>query len=274
MVDAERFGPWALVTGASSGIGAEFARQLAASGINLVLAARRERMLDEAGAELAARYGIEYRTVGVDLAGPAFLGAIAGSTGDLDIGLVISCAGDMLMGELLGTEPGRLTADLYLNVASHLALTRYFGERLAERGRGGILLVSSNAALQPIPYSATYAAAKSYVLSLGEAAHHELARHGVTVTVLLPGATDTAMIGRFAEATGVNVHKPPMSLMLMTPARCASEGLAALRAGRSRRIAGRANRVTAALVPRPLRTRMFTAMSSLSASGSAEAVLG
>src|SRR5215475_12412159 len=98
VADAERFGPWALVTGASSGIGAEFARQLAASGINLVLAARRESLLDEVGAELAARYGVTYRAVGVDLAEPGFLATIARATEDVDIGLVVSCAGDMIMG--------------------------------------------------------------------------------------------------------------------------------------------------------------------------------
>ena len=117
------------------------------------------------------------------------------------------------------------------------------------RRRGGILLVSSTAALQPVPYTASYAAAKSYLLSLGEAAHHELARHGVTVTVLLPGATDTAMVTSFSDSTGISVHKPPMSLMLMTPRQLVSEGLAALRAGRASRIAGRANRATAALPP-------------------------
>jgi hypothetical protein len=136
-----------------------------------------------------------------------------------------------------------------LNVASHLGLMHHFGRRRAHRGRGGILLVSSTAALQPVPYTASYAAAKSYLLSLGEAAHHELARQGVTVTVLLPGATDTALVTRFGDSTGISVHKLPMSLMLMTPSQLVSEGLAAPRAGRARRIAGRANRATAALIP-------------------------
>jgi uncharacterized protein len=256
-ISKEMFGPWALTTGASSGIGAEFARQLAASGINLVLAARRLPLLEQAG----TKYGIKYQTVRVDLAEPGFLATITSATDDLDIGLVISNAGDMILGEFLDSEPDRLFADMRLNVASHLGLTHHFGRRLAQRGGGGILLVSSTAALQPVPYTASYAAAKSYLLSLGEAAHHELARHRVTVTVLLPGATDTAMVTRFTDSTGVNVHKPPMSLMLMTPSQLVSEGLAALRAGRARRIADRANRAIAALTPRRMRIRMFTAMS-------------
>jgi short-subunit dehydrogenase len=260
-ISREMFGPWALITGASSGIGAEFARQLAANGFDLVLAARRLPMLEQAGAKLAAQYGIKCRTIQVDLSDPGFLSTIADATDDLDIGLVISNAGDMIMGEFLDSEPDRLLADLRLNVASHLALMHHFGRRLARRGRGGILLVSSTAALQPVPYTASYAAAKSYLLSLGEAAHHELAGQGVTVTVLLPGATDTAMVARFSDSTGMSVHKPPMSLMLMTPGQLVSEGLDALRAGRARRIAGRANRATAALVSRRTRTRMFAAMS-------------
>ena len=260
-ISKEMFGPWALITGASSGIGAEFARQLAANGLDLVLAARRMPLLEQAGAKLATQYGIKYRTIQVDLADPGYLATITSATDDLDIGLVISNAGDMILGEFLDSEPDRLFADMRLNVASHLGLMHHFGRRLAHRGRGGILLVSSTAALQPVPYTASYAAAKSYLLSLGEAAHHELARQGVTVTVLLPGATDTAMVTRFSDSTGISVHKPPMSLMLMTPSQLVSEGLAALRAGRARRIAGRANRATAALTPRTMRTRMFTAMS-------------
>jgi short-subunit dehydrogenase len=264
-ISREAFGPWALITGASSGIGAEFARQLAANGFDLALAARRRPLLEQAGARLAAEHGIKYRTVQVDLADPDYLATVAGATDDLDIGLVISNAGDMMLGEFLASEPDRLFADLRLNVASHLGLMHHFGRRLAGRGRGGILLVSSTAALQPVPYTASYAAAKSYLLSLGEAAHLELARQGVTVTVLLPGATDTAMVARFSESTGVSVHKPPMSLLLMTPRQLVSEGLAALRAGRARRIAGRANRATAALTPRWMRTRMFAAMSEKAA---------
>jgi short-subunit dehydrogenase len=260
-INKDMFGPWALITGASSGIGAEFARQLAANGFNLVLAARRLPLLEQAGTRLATQHGITYRTIQVDLADPGFLATITSATDDLDIGLVISNAGDMILGEFLDSDLDMLFADMRLNVASHLGLVHHFGRRLAQRGGGGILLVSSTAALQPVPYTASYAAAKSYLLSLGEAAHHELAGHGVTVTVLLPGATDTAMVTRFSESTGISVHKPPMSLMLMTPGQLVSEGLGALRTGRARRIAGRANRATAALTPRRMRTRMFTTMS-------------
>jgi short-subunit dehydrogenase len=92
-IDKKRFGPWALVTGASSGIGREFARQLAASGINIVLVARREAFLKEAGAEISKRYGVEHRVVVLDLSREDFIGQLASATDDLDIGLVVANAG-------------------------------------------------------------------------------------------------------------------------------------------------------------------------------------
>ena len=253
-IDQQRFGPWALVTGASSGIGREFARQLAANGINLVLAARRRSILDEVGHDLTGRYQIRYRPLQVDLAEPDFLPTIVDATSDLDIGLVVSNAGDMLLGEFLTNNHDALRKELRLNAESHLGLTHHFGQRLARRGRGGILLVSSVAGIQGVPYIANYAAAKSYLLSLGEAVHHELAKRGISVTVLVPGATNTPMITRFGA------DKTPMRRMLLPVEACVSEGLVALGANRATQISGRMNRATVALTPRTTRTRMFGAM--------------
>ena len=253
-IDQQRFGPWALVTGASSGIGREFARQLAANGINLVLAARRRSILDEVGHDLTGRYQIRYRPLQVDLAEPDFLPTIVDATSDLDVGLVVSNAGDMLLGEFLTNNHDALRKELRLNAESHLGLTHHFGQRLARRGRGGILLVSSVAGIQGVPYIANYAAAKSYLLSLGEAVHHELAKRGISVTVLVPGATNTPMITRFGA------DKTPMRRMLLPVEACVSEGLVALGANRATQISGRMNRATVALTPRTTRTRMFGAM--------------
>src|SRR5690349_2708252 len=174
-IDARRFGPWALVTGASSGIGREFARQLAANGLNVVLAARRLPALAELGEELTAQYGIQHRCLPVDLAAPGFLDRIVEATDDLDVGLVVYNAGDMAPGAFPGSTNDALLGDMRLNAETHLSLTHHFGQRLAARGRGGILLVSSVAGLQPVPYVANYSATKSYVLTLAEAVHHELA---------------------------------------------------------------------------------------------------
>jgi uncharacterized protein len=253
-IDSDRFGPWALVTGASAGIGAAFARQLAANHINLVLAARRLPMLDQLGAELASQYGIRYRAVQVDLAQPGFLPTLAQATDDLDLGLLVSNAGDMVLGEFLHSDPDALLGELRLNAEAHLRLTHHFGQALTARGRGGIILVSSMVAAQGVPYAANYAASKAYQLTLGEAVHRELARHNVTLTVVLPGATDTDMVRRFGA------DQTPMGRMVMPADTCARDALAALQAGRSTRVSGRLNRTILALIPRAMRVRVFGAM--------------
>ena len=253
-LDKRRFGPWAVVTGASSGIGRAFATHLAANGINLVLAARRLSILDEIGRDLTQHHRIQYRAVRVDLAEPGFLHALIDATGDLDLGLVVSNAGDMNLGEFLGTPHDALLAELRVNTVAHLSLTHHFGQMLVRRGAGGILLVSSVAGIQGVPYIANYSATKSYILSLGEAVHRELAPRGVHVTVLVPGATATAMTARFGA------EKTPMGRLMMSADACAADGLAALAANRAVRISGRMNRATVALTPRRTRIRMFGAM--------------
>jgi short-subunit dehydrogenase len=253
-LDKQRFGPWALVTGASSGIGHAFAAHLAANGINLVLAARRLSILDEIGRDLAQHHRIQYRAVRVDLAEPGFLHTLIDSTGDLDLGLVVSNAGDMNLGEFIATPHDALLAELRVNTEAHLSLTHHFGQILARRGAGGILLVSSIAGIQGVPYIANYSATKSYVLSLGEAVHHELSARGVHVTVLVPGATATAMTARFGA------DKTAMARLMMSADACAADGLAALAANRAVQISGRMNRATVALTPRRTRIRMFGAM--------------
>src|SRR4051812_34213187 len=189
-IDKDTFGPWAVITGASSGIGKEFARQLAASGLNLVLVARRLSALEALGSELAKAFNISYRAVELDLSSDDFLEQIEEVTRDLDIGLVISNAGTMMAGDFLTIAQQSWQQFLRLNVKAHLDLAHHFGQHLAQRKRGGLLLVSSTAGLQGIPFSAEYAAAKAYVLTLGEALHIEFQRTEVHVTVLLPGATD------------------------------------------------------------------------------------
>ena len=253
-LDKQRFGPWALVTGASSGIGRAFATQLAANGINLVLAARRLPILDQVGRDLAREHRIQYRTVRVDLAEPDFLNTLIDATNDLDLGLIVSNAGDMNLGEFLATPHRALLAELRVNAEAHLSLTHHFGQSMARRGAGGILLVSSVAGIQGVPYIANYSATKSYVLSLGEAVHHELSARGVQVTVLVPGATATAMTARFGA------DKTAMGRLMMSADACAAQGLAALAANRAVRISGRMNRITVALTPRKTRTRIFGAM--------------
>ncbi len=206
------------------------------------------------GRDLARSHGIRYRSVRVDLANPDFLNTLIDATNDLDLGLVVSNAGDMNLGEFLAIPHDALLAELRVNTEAHLSLTHHFGQSLARQGRGGILLVSSIAGIQGVPYIANYAATKSYVLTLGEAVHRELSPRGVHVTVLVPGATATAMTTRFGA------DKTPMGRLMMSADACAAQGLAALAANQAVRISGRANRATVALTPRRIRTRLFGAM--------------
>ena len=253
-IDKRQFGPWAVLTGASSGIGKEFARQLAANGLHLVLVARRLRLLEALGQQLNQAHGIDYRAVGLHLTKDDFMKPPDEATHNLDIGLLISDAGAGGPEEFLAADRHMLRQVLQLNAIAHLELAHHYGRRLAQRGRGGILLVSTMGARQAVPYAANLAAAKAYVLSLGEALHVEFKAVGVQVTVLLPGAIDTAAAREF----GFDQANPPMRLM--SPEQCAAEGLAALSANRATHIAGRTNRIMAAVMPRSVVSSMFGKM--------------
>ena len=244
------FGPWALITGASSGIGREFARQIAASGINIVLVARREDLLKEVGVEFSKRYGVEHRVVVLDLSREDFIGRLASATDDLDIGLVVSNAGTANPGEFLKLDRQLLQATLRLNTMAHLDITHHFGAKLAKRRRGGLILVGAMGAENGIPCIANDGGTKAYVHSLGEALHYEFKPLGVYVTVLAVGFTNTEVLEKFRFDSKTMPMKP------MSVEQCVSEGLNALRKNRSRIVPGRLNRIMNALVPASLARKM------------------
>src|SRR6266481_4472104 len=249
-LDKERFGPWALVTGASSGIGKEFARQIAASGINVVLAARRETLLKEAGVEFSKRYGVEHRVVVLDVSREDFIGQLASATDDLDIGLVVSNAGTGNPGEFLKLDRQLHQATLRVSTMAHLDITHHFGAKLAKRRRGSLILAGAMGAENGVPCMANDGAAKAYVHSLGEALHYEFKPLGVYVTVLAAGFTNTEVLEKF----GFDPKTMPMKPLSVE--QCVSEGLNALRVNRSRIIPGRLNRIMNALVPASVARKM------------------
>jgi short-subunit dehydrogenase len=253
-VDPQKFGAWAIVTGASSGIGAEFARQLAQSGLNLVLVARREHLLQSLGEALQSKHGIQYRVVGADLRTDDFMKDIIAATADLDIGLLISNAGAGNPGAFLCAEQAELMDIVRLNVRSHLAMVHHFGKRLAKRGRGGIVLVSAMGAADGLPYMSNDAATKAYILSLGKGLHSEFAPLGIHVSVLQPGPTDTPVIEQFGFDPAVMPVKP------MSVEQCVAEGLTALNTNKASHLTGRMNRWMDFLVPARIKRRMLGKM--------------
>src|SRR5712675_2634058 len=160
-LDKGRFGPWALVTGASSGIGKEFARQIEASGINVVLVARRDALLAELGRAISQEFDVQYRALAMDLSQEGFIPKLAEHTKDLDIGLVVSNAGTPSPGDFLKLDRQLLEETLRLNTMSHLDIAHYFGRKLAERRRGGLILVGAMGAENGIPCIANDGGAKA-----------------------------------------------------------------------------------------------------------------
>jgi hypothetical protein len=253
-LDPQKFGPWAVVTGASSGIGRAIARHLGSSGINVVLVARRQERLEEVGAGIAREFSVDYRIVKADLTEPSFFEPLERATRDLDVGTVVGNAGFANPGELLSIDRDELLRAVRIKVDANLTLVHHFGRRLVARGRGGILLVSSIGGLAGVPFVANTAGVEAYVLNLGEGLHVELAPRGVHVTVLMPGPTQTESMAKM----GVDPSEMPMKPM--TAERCAAEGLSALSRNRATHVAGSVNRLMARLMPRSLATSMMGRM--------------
>lgn len=231
---------WALVTGASSGIGSDFAHALAERGVKLVLAARRTEPMQALAAELRSRHGIEVVVEALDLSLPGAAEALAARLADrrIAIDVLINNAGSGIIGEFVDQPLAGILSMLNLNMGGLTALTHVFARQMKARGGGRILLVGSVAAYQPAPLMAAYAATKAYVLSLGVALHEELAPHKVVVTVLSPGTTDTG----FFDAAG-KAPTAAMKQMMMKSRPVADIGLAALFKGRAVAVPGLLNRV-------------------------------
>ncbi len=228
----------AVVTGASSGLGVDLARDLAGRGYSLVLVARSEAQLREVAREIGERHKVRVWTEALDLAVPGSADELVSRLDALQISptVLVSNAAANYFGPFIQHDAAKLRDMLNLNVVTATELTHALGRRMAERGAGHILLVGSMAAYTPSPKFAVYGAAKAYLLSLGEALNIELGPK-VTTTVLSPGLMDTG----FNAAAGFQVPDAARRTMVVTE-EVAKVGLDTLFAGKPSVVPGRINR--------------------------------
>ncbi len=186
-----RYGPWALVTGATKGLGAEFARQIGDRGLNLVLVARGRDELARVAGEVRGRSHVEVKTVVADLCRQEFMEALRRETDGLEVGLLVCNAAHPLVGLFFEQSLEDKLKTVEVNCRAPTMLVHEYGAGMLARGRGGIILLSSGSALQGVAYTASYAASKAYNLILAESLWEELRERGVDVLGFMPGATRT-----------------------------------------------------------------------------------
>jgi short-subunit dehydrogenase len=247
-----RYGPWAVVTGASSGIGLAIAGELARRGLDLLLVARRADLLRNAANRLHAAHGIECRILAADLGGEVGRAAVAHAIDGLDVGLLVNAAGYGTAGPLQSSDPAREADLLAVNALAPLLLSRALIPRLIARGRGGLVFLSSIVAFQGVARAANYAASKAYVQSLAEGLAGELHPHGVDVLSSAPGPVDSG----FAARAGMHLGRAA------DPGTVAAATIAALgrrttvRPGALAKLLG----LSLSTAPRALRVRIMTAI--------------
>jgi uncharacterized protein len=236
-----RPGSIALITGASSGIGREVVRQLAARGHDLVLVARRRDRLEQLADELRSPDGRRVEVVAADVSEPGDREALRERIESLGltVDVLAPCAGFGLGGPFISEDPERVRLMIRTNFESVVSLTGMFAPGMAARRRGAILIVSSIAGNQPMTYFGVYSATKAALTSFGETLHEELRPAGVSVTVLCPGAVAT----EFASVAAMTSAERRMPAgMIATPEATARAGLEALTSGRRHLVPGGATR--------------------------------
>ncbi len=247
-------GKWALITGASAGIGAELAAQLAAAGAHLVLTARRKDRLEELAAKLHAAHGAKVEMIPADLARPETPDALYAFTQGKGIAVevLVNNAGFGAYGAFTEIDLRRQLEMMQVNMAAVVHLTYLYLPAMVARRRGDILILASTAGFQAVPYISTYAATKSFDLFFAEALAEEVRPFGVHVTALCPGATST----EFQQVAG----QPDYAFRSAEPPDAVARvGLEALAAGKPLIISGTRNKmmmVSQRLAPRRLVTAM------------------
>jgi uncharacterized protein len=217
------YGPWALVAGASKGLGAEYATQLAGKGLNLVLVARGEEALQSLATRLAGQYAVQVRPLSLDLADEASIDQIVEQTADLEIGLLIYNAAYSAIGPFFEIPLEDHLRELATNTRAPLALAYQLGQHMLPRKKGGMILMSSLSAMQGSAFISNYAATKAYNQVLGEGLWEELRSQGIDVLACLPSAISTP---NYLDSLENKAGKAPVSAT--SPQAVVAETLAAL----------------------------------------------
>jgi short-subunit dehydrogenase len=219
----QKYGPWALIAGASVGLGAAFASEIAQKGVNIVLVARKPAPLEAKASDLKAKYGVSVKTVSVDLAAPDMLTKIAAETADLEIGLLVYDTAYMLIGSFFGHPLEKNLRSVEVNCRGPLTLAYHFGQKMIERKRGGIILMTSLSGMQGAPWLATYGATKAFNIVLAEGLSYEMKAKGVDVLACCAGAIETPnYVSSQPKSLGSFAPKP------LTVEKVAHEGVAGL----------------------------------------------
>jgi short-subunit dehydrogenase len=230
-----RYGPWALITGASRGLGAEFARQCAERGLNTILIATNADLLKAQADSIKKEYGVEVKVIVLDLSREDILKEITPVTDSLEIGLLVNNAGLSKVQPFLDHTLEQLVKQLHVNARAALILAYHFGTKMAERRRGGIIFLSSGSAMYGTAYCANYAGTKAYNLIIGESLWYELGRYGVDVLGFMAGSTKT-------PGWDANEPKPSRFVKVMDVKPTVAEALNAL-GKRPSLMPGRSNRL-------------------------------
>jgi short-subunit dehydrogenase len=200
----ERYGPWAVITGASQGTGQAYARQLAAKGLSLVLVARRPEPLAALAEEIRSETGVECIIASIDLGLPDAAQRIVAAVGDREVGLFVANAGaDTNGARFLDNDLGAWRSLVTMNVMTTMACCHHFGGKMRERGRGGLLLANSYAGYGGGEFMACYTGSKAFLLCFAESLWSELRPHGVDVLTLAMGMTDTPAFNALLEENGL-----------------------------------------------------------------------
>lgn len=201
-VSVEKYGPWAMITGASSGIGEQFAYQLAENNFNIVLVARSESKLSDVKNNILGKTHVNVKIIAVDLAIEECIDQMISATTDIDIGLVVHSAGYAITGNFAENELEAELGMLSVNCIAPLKLTHYYSNKMMLRKKGGVIFLSSIVGFTAVEKWAGYSATKAYNLLFAESLSYELAAYNIDVMVLCPGPTDTAFFERCGLAPG------------------------------------------------------------------------